>query len=584
MADDGPDEVFDTLRLSEDATVEFKRASGKDGTGHLPDSVFETYSAMANSYGGSIVLGIEEPQPNKFRVSGIVDVGRVIKQLWDALNNKQKVSVNLLHDKDVQVIPIAGKQVILINVPRASRVQRPVFIDGNPMTGTYTRNHEGDYVCHDDETVKRMLAEQVEPERDGKLLNGYSIGDLDLETFRSYRQLFAGTKRNHPWTSLEDLEFLRSIVGWAEDRINGEKGLTLAGLLMFGKLPSIQDCVPNYMLDYQEMSELKTSQRWSDRLITDGSWSGNLFDFYRKVINKLCQDLKVPFQLSGGKRTDDTPIHEALREALVNTLIHADFSERLSILVTKRPDVFTFRNPGLMRVSIEDAMRGGCSDCRNRRLQKMFLLVGFAEQAGSGIPKIWTNWQGQHWRVPDLVESSNPDQTVLSLRMLDLFPESAITELTSRFGNGWKELSEIQRIALATVASEDTITHARLKSMTSDHSSDISKALHNLVKEGYLQSSGAARGTSYSFGEEGTKEGQLRLFSTEIPSAQGSEQMTGSSEQMTGSSEQMTGSSEQMTGRSEQMTGRSEQMTAELRTNESSLRNWNQSQRKNKGT
>ena len=56
-----------------------------------------------------------------------------------------------------------------------------------------------------------------------------------------------------------------------------------------------------------------------DRLYPDGSWSGNLFEFFRRVYRKLTADLKVPFALKEGQRQDDTPVHEALREALVNT-------------------------------------------------------------------------------------------------------------------------------------------------------------------------------------------------------------------------------------------------------------------------
>ena len=143
------------------------------------------------------------------------------------------------------------------------------------------------------------------------------------------------------------------------------------------------------MLDYQERPEPRAELRWVDRLTLDGSWSGNVFDFYRRVIRKLTTDLKIPFLLEGDQRQDDTSVHKALREALVNTLVHADFSGRASILVVKRPDMFGFRNPGLMRVPVDLALAGGNSDCRNRLLQDMFRYIGLGENAGSGLPKIF---------------------------------------------------------------------------------------------------------------------------------------------------------------------------------------------------
>jgi predicted HTH transcriptional regulator len=171
---------------------------------------------------------------------------------------------------------------------------------------------------------------------------------------------------------------------------------------------------------------------------------------------------------------DDTPVHEAIREALVNTIIHADFTGRASLYVVKRPDMFGFRNPGLMRVPLILALRGGNSDCRNRNLQKMFQLVGLGEQAGSGLPKVYRNWKKQHWRLPELVEQLNPDQTVLRLRMVSLLPEETLAELDQRFGARFRELPETARLALAAAAIEGHVTHTRLREMCSDHPNSLS--------------------------------------------------------------------------------------------------------------
>ena len=76
-------------------------------------------------------------------------------------------------------------------------------------------------------------------------------------------------------------------------------------------------------------------------------------------------------------------------------MIHADFHGRCPLLVVRRPGVFIFRNPGHSRLPKEEMLRGGHSDCRNRNMQKMFQFVGLAEQAGSGIPKIYYGWNSQ---------------------------------------------------------------------------------------------------------------------------------------------------------------------------------------------
>ncbi len=468
---------IEIIGLTEGFDFEAKKAAGRDGTGQLPDSFFTTYSAMANTEGGIVLLGIEQITAGQFQVFGILNPDKVIKELWSNLNNREKVNTNILNERDVRVIELEGKKAIQISIPRATRFQLPVYLGKNPLVGTYRRMGEGDFRC-DEETVKRMLADQIEDARDARLLEKFDFQDLHLPTLRAYRNAFKGVKPDHPWIDVENDEFLRSIGAWTMNRETKREGLTLAGLLMFGKLRSILDAVPNYIVDYQERppdAREDNDRRWIDRVTTDGSWSGNLYDFYRMVILRLTHDLKIPFKLKGTTRVDDTPVHEAFREALVNTIIHADFSGRVSVYAVKRQDMFGFRNPGLMRIPLIQAIQGGHSDCRNRNLQKMFQLVGLAEQAGSGLPKVYRNWRNHHWRTPELIEQMDPDQTILRLRTVSLLPKETLSELDTRFGRKFQELPEPARLALATVAIEKSVTHARLKEMCSEHPKYLSK-------------------------------------------------------------------------------------------------------------
>ena len=64
---------------------------------------------------------------------------------------------------------------------------------------------------------------------------------------------------------------------------------------MLGKLPAIQEIVPYYMLDYQELPDPTSNKRWLDRLTSDGEWSGNLFAFFRLALQKLYAGLPIPF-------------------------------------------------------------------------------------------------------------------------------------------------------------------------------------------------------------------------------------------------------------------------------------------------
>lgn len=108
---------------------------------------------------------------------------------------------------------------------------------------------------------------------------------------------------------------------------------------------------------------------------------------------KAIRRIKIPFQLGPDLfRKDDTIVHEAIREALVNALIHADYRGQGGVVIDKYPDRFEFSNPGSLLISIEQLLRGGISECRNKSLQLMFQMIGGGEKAGSGIDKIRQGW------------------------------------------------------------------------------------------------------------------------------------------------------------------------------------------------
>lgn len=126
------------------------------------------------------------------------------------------------------------------------------------------------------------------------------------------------------------------------------------------------------------------------------------------VYPRLVDGLNVPFKLDkDAVRLGETHVHEALREALVNTLIHADHQSSKSITVIKRRDTYVFQNPGRLRILVERLYAGGVSDPRNPNLQKLFQLLGLGEKAGSGFQKILRAWREQHWFIPLVAEKAD---------------------------------------------------------------------------------------------------------------------------------------------------------------------------------
>ena len=85
------------LKSGEKINIEAKLAQGG-----LPNSIWETYSAFANSYGGTILLGVEENKKTKeLSVAGIDNPQKLISDFWNIVNNPNKVNVNILLDGHV---------------------------------------------------------------------------------------------------------------------------------------------------------------------------------------------------------------------------------------------------------------------------------------------------------------------------------------------------------------------------------------------------------------------------------------------------------------------------------------------------
>ena len=140
---------------------------------------------------------------------------------------------------------------IVIEVPRADRRDKPVYVGQNMFKGTFRRNHEGDCHCSAEE-VKSMLRDQADTTQDALVLENLLIGDLNQESVHRYRILFNNLKPDHIWSKLGDEEFLLKIGAARKSQNDGRIHPTLGGLIFFGDFITITDELPNYFLDYRE--------------------------------------------------------------------------------------------------------------------------------------------------------------------------------------------------------------------------------------------------------------------------------------------------------------------------------------------
>ena len=494
-------DIKDLMLYGERINIEYKEAAGD-----LPKSLWETYSAFANTIGGVIVLGIKEHrnryEEDRFEIKGVADTDKMLKSFWDTINS-DKVSRNILFDDDVECIDYEGKTLIAIHVPMANYTMRPVYINKNLLSGSFKRNYEGDYHCTDEE-VKSMLRDANENGNDGLMLENYDMNDIDLPTLHAYRNHFKISNLDHVFNHLDDKEFLRNMGGMTTDRITRREGLTMAGLMMFGKGLPVRDRFDNIRMDYIDKTNLIGDSRWSDRLTYDGTWENNLFNFFTRVMPKLTADLKRPFKLEGMERIDDTPVHKAVREAMTNMIIHADLFITGVLKVEKHDNEFLFSNPGSLKLPIEDIMNGGNSKARNPRIQNMLRMIGFGDNIGSGYPTILRAWKDEHWRKPTLLDRTELRQVDLIMPMTSLLPESVLSEMKAHYGEeSYHAMTSEEQMILAYVWNGDSISNTELQQLLGLNSIEVGKILHQMVAKQLLNKENKNRWTTYTLLKDG---------------------------------------------------------------------------------
>ncbi|NEQ36032.1 MAG: ATP-binding protein [Okeania sp. SIO3I5] len=135
------DTLLEHIDIGEDQEIEFKSAKNS-----LPKDIWPTLSAFANTDGGYIILGVSEADDG-FIISGVNNPENLITQFWNNHNNREKLSFPICSNSHLEIKEIDSSRLIIISIPRATRTQRPVYINNNLMTGTYKRDYSGDYRC-----------------------------------------------------------------------------------------------------------------------------------------------------------------------------------------------------------------------------------------------------------------------------------------------------------------------------------------------------------------------------------------------------------------------------------------------------
>lgn len=355
------------IQGGETNTIELKVAAPR------ATEMAERLCGMANAQGGRVIIGVKD---STYEVVGVPDrrIGETLDVIARAVRKMIRPEL-MLDPSEPEIYTIAGKNVVVATVP--------------PSHGPVYQAHGIYWIRRGTHTVSLTLSELLEVANDRGLLDwehqsarNTTIEDLDLEKVRAYLAQRSATTRQA--SRFEDIERVLIGMGCA---VMVDKGVvpTHAGLLFFGRDPQlhlVQSDVACVLF-----RETVGASRYADRRIVIGTLQ-ELIDGAEVFLSRY---IAVGARVEGFRRVDIPEYSlEALREAVINAVVHRDYSKRgESVRVFCYPDRVEIHSPGLLLpgITVEQMERGEVqSKLRNPTLANLLKdIPGYMERLGSGI-------------------------------------------------------------------------------------------------------------------------------------------------------------------------------------------------------
>lgn len=351
------------IQQGEGMQVEFK-----SGSEDFPQSIYETVVAFLNRHGGHLFIGIND----QGKIMGLTkeQISKFKKEFVSTLNNGNKIfpTVYTL----LEELTIQHKTMLYCYIPEGSFVYK---LDGYKV---YDRNEDGDFeITNNPSLVSEMYLRKKSSYSESKIYPYAQLSDLEPSAFQRVRDMVKIQKKEHPWLTMSDLELLKSAGFYMKDMETGKEGITLGGILVFGKQTTIQSVLPHYRTDV--IVRMNDFDRYDDR----DDIRENLLESYERIMNMIRKHLDEGFYLEKDVRISPRDI--LFREVVVNCLIHREFLsqyparillEKHQVLIENgnRPHGFGELNP-IHFIPFP----------KNPNIAKFFKEIGLAEELGSGI-------------------------------------------------------------------------------------------------------------------------------------------------------------------------------------------------------
>lgn len=368
--------------------IEWEDFEVKEASGGLPKSIWETVSAFSNTAGGWIVLGVKQ-KGKSFSITGVTNPEQLEQDFTNTLRGDK---FNVKIRPDCKKYEFQEGTVLAFYVPLSDK--KPIYF--NVQANTFVRTASGDQRATKEE-IDAMFRDQSFGTKTDKIIDGMGIDDLDERSLNQYRDYLQRFNPDHPYNRLSKLEFLEKL------RVLVDGKLTYSGLLFLGKEDSVQRIFTDFRIDYFEIpgksySDAKT--RYTFRL----EEQQNLWQYYFAIFDRLRQRLDLPFKLTAeGFASTDYPQLEAIREALVNLLMHTDYFSPAKPRIRAFDNRIEFFNPGGLPKPLDKIMAEDISMPRNGIVAKLFRVIKLAENGGYGFDKMINGWKEFYDQEPEFI-------------------------------------------------------------------------------------------------------------------------------------------------------------------------------------
>lgn len=383
--------------------LEWEDFEVKEAKGEVPTSSWETVSAFSNSSGGWLIFGVKQMGQN-FETVKISNPEKVEQDFLNVLRSGQKF--NVIINPTCLKYEIDGEMVFGFYIPVSPK--KPVYY--NTQSNTFIRRGSADQRATHSE-IDAMFRDQTFGTKSSELAPGTSLSDLKEKSIREYRDYMSRFNSSVSYNRMELDDFLVKM------RIldRETKQCTFAGLLFFGVRESVEKFFADFRVDLLEIpgtSYEDASSRYTFRLSEDDY--ENLWETYFECFKRLRKEVEIEFRVtSEGFGEELSPALMAVREALVNMLMHADYFASSHPRVRIFYNHIEYYNPGGLPKPLKDLKGNDLSIPRNPILAKLFRMVKLAENAGYGFDKIDDNWKTYNQTEPEYIIAF--DSTIIKL-------------------------------------------------------------------------------------------------------------------------------------------------------------------------